>query len=287
MIGHKRGFNLTFSSNYIHTSTRNKPFAHRRDSRRFGAGAGRPESQDGRGRRPRRPRGSHRSRVRRAADRYRTPVTVWWPRLPQATWVDEVDREHLRIPPRRAAARHYLRISLRTTAFTGGASGRPLKITFLSSNIINGLPCLPPPNPPPSAAAKSNVNIQIYNTLSTPEGTVRAGRRRARSASTCAGRPSTSRSHIGHMVGPVIFDTIKRYLVYCGYDVTLGGQHHRRRRQADRRGERARHPDGRGGRRRMTADYMRQPRGAGRRSDRPHAPGDREHGRDHRLHRRR
>ena len=28
-------------------------------------------------------------------------------------------------------------------------------------------------------------------------------------------------SHIGHMVGPVIFDTIKRYLVYNGYDVTF------------------------------------------------------------------
>jgi cysteinyl-tRNA synthetase len=28
------------------------------------------------------------------------------------------------------------------------------------------------------------------------------------------------RAHIGHMVGPVIFDAIKRYLVYCGYDVT-------------------------------------------------------------------
>jgi cysteinyl-tRNA synthetase len=28
-------------------------------------------------------------------------------------------------------------------------------------------------------------------------------------------------SHIGHMVGPVIFDTIKRYLTYCGYQVTL------------------------------------------------------------------
>src|SRR5688572_29105963 len=27
-------------------------------------------------------------------------------------------------------------------------------------------------------------------------------------------------SHIGHMVGPVIFDTIKRYLTYSGYDVT-------------------------------------------------------------------
>ena len=28
-------------------------------------------------------------------------------------------------------------------------------------------------------------------------------------------------SHIGHMVGPVIFDVIKRYLTYCGYEVTL------------------------------------------------------------------
>src|SRR5687768_3668308 len=27
-------------------------------------------------------------------------------------------------------------------------------------------------------------------------------------------------SHIGHMVGPVIFDAIKRYLVYSGYNVT-------------------------------------------------------------------
>ena len=27
-------------------------------------------------------------------------------------------------------------------------------------------------------------------------------------------------SHIGHMVGPVIFDAIKRYLAYSGYKVT-------------------------------------------------------------------
>jgi cysteinyl-tRNA synthetase len=27
-------------------------------------------------------------------------------------------------------------------------------------------------------------------------------------------------SHIGHAVGPVIFDAIKRYLVHRGYDVT-------------------------------------------------------------------
>ena len=28
-------------------------------------------------------------------------------------------------------------------------------------------------------------------------------------------------SHVGHMVGPIIFDTIKRYLTYLGYRVTL------------------------------------------------------------------
>src|SRR5580704_5186134 len=27
-------------------------------------------------------------------------------------------------------------------------------------------------------------------------------------------------SHVGHMVGPVIFDTVKRYLTYLGYEVT-------------------------------------------------------------------
>lgn len=30
-----------------------------------------------------------------------------------------------------------------------------------------------------------------------------------------------SQSHIGHMVGPVIFDAVKRYLTYNGYDVTF------------------------------------------------------------------
>src|SRR5947208_11777316 len=28
-------------------------------------------------------------------------------------------------------------------------------------------------------------------------------------------------SHLGHMVGPVIFDTVKRYLTYLGYQVTF------------------------------------------------------------------
>src|SRR5207245_9469866 len=28
-------------------------------------------------------------------------------------------------------------------------------------------------------------------------------------------------SHVGHMVGPVIFDTVKRFLTYLGYEVTF------------------------------------------------------------------
>src|SRR3982750_238173 len=28
-------------------------------------------------------------------------------------------------------------------------------------------------------------------------------------------------SHVGHMVGPVIFDTVKRFLSYLGYQVTF------------------------------------------------------------------
>ncbi|MCH9003011.1 MAG: cysteine--tRNA ligase, partial [Planctomycetes bacterium] len=27
-------------------------------------------------------------------------------------------------------------------------------------------------------------------------------------------------SHVGHAVGPIIFDAVKRYLVHCGYEVT-------------------------------------------------------------------
>ncbi len=39
-------------------------------------------------------------------------------------------------------------------------------------------------------------------------------------ACTSAGPTVYKPSHIGHMVGPVIFDTVKRYLTYLGYKVT-------------------------------------------------------------------
>ena len=45
-------------------------------------------------------------------------------------------------------------------------------------------------------------------------------------------------SHIGHMVGPVIFDAIKRYLALLRLRGDAGGERHRRGRQADRRVER-------------------------------------------------
>ena len=62
-------------------------------------------------------------------------------------------------------------------------------------------------------------------------------------------------SHIGHMVGPVIFDAIKRYLAYSGLSGDAGGQHHRRGRQADRRVEPRGIPMAQLATQ-MTADYM-------------------------------
>ena len=61
--------------------------------------------------------------------------------------------------------------------------------------------------------------IRLYNTLTQtkePLQTVVSGR----VGMYVCGPTVYSFSHIGHMVGPVIFDTIKRYLVYSGYEVT-------------------------------------------------------------------
>lgn len=61
--------------------------------------------------------------------------------------------------------------------------------------------------------------IRVYNTLSKskeifqPIDPPRVG-------IYLCGPTVYAESHIGHMVGPVIFDTIKRYLRYSGYDVT-------------------------------------------------------------------
>src|SRR3954454_17783779 len=60
--------------------------------------------------------------------------------------------------------------------------------------------------------------VQVYNTLT---------KKKERFAPVVPGKvgmylcgPTVYKpSHLGHMVGPVIFDTVKRYLVYCGYQV--------------------------------------------------------------------
>jgi cysteinyl-tRNA synthetase len=61
--------------------------------------------------------------------------------------------------------------------------------------------------------------IEVYSTLSRRKAaleTVRPGHVGMYLCGPTVYKPS----HIGHMVGPVIFDTIKRYLVYSGWQVT-------------------------------------------------------------------
>ncbi len=76
--------------------------------------------------------------------------------------------------------------------------------------------------------------LRLYNTLTQtkePFQTVEPGK----VGMYVCGPTVYSNSHVGHMVGPVIFDTIKRYLVYLGFEATwvvnntetLLAQHHR------------------------------------------------------------
>ena len=63
-------------------------------------------------------------------------------------------------------------------------------------------------------------NLRVYNTLTRqkePFKTVVPGKVSMYVCGPTVYKPS----HIGHMVGPVIFDSIKRYLAYLGYQVTL------------------------------------------------------------------
>ncbi|MGC6443153.1 MAG: cysteine--tRNA ligase [Rubripirellula sp.] len=61
--------------------------------------------------------------------------------------------------------------------------------------------------------------IRVYNTLSKSKETFQPIDPPKVGIYLC-GPTVYAESHIGHMVGPVIFDTIKRYLRYSGYDVT-------------------------------------------------------------------
>lgn len=63
------------------------------------------------------------------------------------------------------------------------------------------------------------MSIRVYNTLTKnkePFETVTPGK----VGIYLCGPTVYKESHIGHMVGPVIFDTIKRFLTYSGYEVT-------------------------------------------------------------------
>src|SRR5271154_2928119 len=62
--------------------------------------------------------------------------------------------------------------------------------------------------------------LRVYNTLSRQKEPFETLCPRKVSMYVC-GPTVYKPSHLGHMVGPVIFDAVKRYLVYNGYEVTL------------------------------------------------------------------
>jgi len=69
-----------------------------------------------------------------------------------------------------------------------------------------------------SATSPTTSTIRVYNTLTgrkEPFETVQPGK----VGIYLCGPTVYKEAHIGHMVGPIIFDCIKRYLTYCGYEV--------------------------------------------------------------------
>lgn len=71
----------------------------------------------------------------------------------------------------------------------------------------------------PSNVSTKQPEIRVYNTLSKTKEKFKPLHSPRVGIYLC-GPTVYAESHIGHMVGPVIFDTIKRYLRYCGFDVT-------------------------------------------------------------------
>jgi cysteinyl-tRNA synthetase len=70
-----------------------------------------------------------------------------------------------------------------------------------------------------SQDTEETMPLRVYNTLSRQKEdfqTVEPGKVSMYLCGPTVYKPA----HIGHMVGPVIFDTVKRYLTYCGYKVT-------------------------------------------------------------------
>lgn len=74
-------------------------------------------------------------------------------------------------------------------------------------------------NNPQNSTQADNVAIRVYNTLTRTKEPFETQVPGKVGIYLC-GPTVYKEAHIGHMVGPVIFDTIKRYLVYNGYDVT-------------------------------------------------------------------
>ena len=70
-----------------------------------------------------------------------------------------------------------------------------------------------------SDALTDKPEIRVYNTLSKTKEPFQPLHPPKVGIYLC-GPTVYAESHIGHMVGPVIFDTIKRYLHYSGYEVT-------------------------------------------------------------------
>jgi len=62
------------------------------------------------------------------------------------------------------------------------------------------------------------MNVRVYNTLSRKKELLQPVEAGKVGIYLC-GPTVYKESHIGHMVGPVVFDTIKRYLTYCGLSV--------------------------------------------------------------------
>ncbi|MGB7347433.1 MAG: class I tRNA ligase family protein, partial [Pirellulaceae bacterium] len=70
-----------------------------------------------------------------------------------------------------------------------------------------------------ATVTKKTPQIRVYNTLTKTKEPFEPIAPPKVGIYLC-GPTVYAESHIGHMVGPVIFDTIKRYLRYSGYDVT-------------------------------------------------------------------
>jgi cysteinyl-tRNA synthetase len=64
------------------------------------------------------------------------------------------------------------------------------------------------------------MTLRVYNTLSHQKEVFKPVRPGKVGMYVC-GPTVYKPSHVGHMVGPVIFDTVKRYLTYLGYEVTF------------------------------------------------------------------